>query len=1612
MATLSHSDSGRLYSWWWDSHISPKNSKWLQENLTDMDDKVKAMIKLIEEDADSFARRAEMYYKKRPELMKLVEEFYRAYRALAERYDHATGELRQAHRTMSEVFPNLVLPEDSPSSSTNGTTPPRTPEMPHPLRALLDIDDLHKDAMGLSGESSGGRISKKGLKQLHEICGAGEVVVRNSRVDEEKMKKAHENEVQKLKKDIDDMQAEKEALLLQYQQSVEKLYSVEGQLNDAQKGFSELNVQAGKAENEVLTLKEALIKLEAERVAGFVQYKQCMEKISDLERVILVTEEDARLLKERADRAESEVERLKEVVAKLKEERESASHQYELCMEKISKLENNLLAAQEEVNRLNSELLKGVMKLKSAEEKSVVLETSNQNLRLEAENLIKKIAAKDQELCEKHKELEKIQGCVQDERLKYVQIEATLQTLQKLNSQSQEDQRALRMELKNGLGMLKELEEENRRVKDENWSLNEANSSSAVSMGNMGNEILGLRKMKERLEEEVAQQLGQSDYLQQEIYRLKEEIECLNRSYKALMEQVELVGLNPVSFGSSVKDLQDENSILRQAREKDRDEKEALFKKLDSMEELVKNNASLHSSLSNVSSELNGSKEKVKALQESCEFLRGDKSALVNEKVALLSQLQLITENMQNLLERNTFLENSLSHANAELESLRAKSNSLDELCQLLTNEKSNLVNERSSLVVQLENVEQRLRSLEKKFLEFEGKYAGLEKERESTDSQVKELRISLGVEKQERESFSLWSENRFSSLENHINLLQEEGNWRKKEFQEELDKAVIAQFELFILKKFIQDMEEKNYSLLFELHKHIEASKLTDQLISELESENLEQQVEAELLLVEIEKLRLGIYKVFKALEVGPETGSEDKFENEQISVHQIVGDIENMKFSLSNYKDEVDNLYVKQGDLQRDYAELQKEYSWALEENKSLVRKFSNLKEEKCTLEEENNSLVLETLAFDNLSTILKSFEAEHAAELQRFSEELCNLHAFNDELEEEVFTLRGKLEMNETENLLLKSSVDRLEIELWGAQDFNFDLKEKLSKEKDFVRQREKELLEAELKLEATEKMNSELCRTVEELKGEYEESNIIREKEIQFLHEENGKLESELGILHGEIEERKVREENLNSELKETNNEFELWEAEASSFHFDLQISAVREVLFEDKVRELSGVCESLEDESALRTKEIEQMKETVLFKESEIRGLNNQINAYAPIIVSLKDNVASLERNTLSLVKLTAENGKPKAVELSSHPDQESSQELKEDQNSPSLNGISELQSLQTSIKAVEKVVLEEIKRRGNSKPEGEMTEIQVMKSKCSPDQEKGKQKQEIRLWYELDDDALNLQKSKPEVSKNGALMKDIPLDHVSNGSLKRGNSGLDDEMLELWETVNESQRKVFEPTEEEDIENPSPQVEKELSVDRLLVPSSSTVLNQGANKGKILQRLASDAQKLASIQTTVNELRRKLETTNKKSKKARGFDFETVKEQLQETEETMVRLFDLIGHLTKRVEEKGSGELEEGENVQKRRVLDQARKGSEKIGRLQLEVEKIHYLLMKMDGEKKSKGKSRFSRTKSRTSIILREFIYSGRSSSGRKKKARSCGCFRPPSNSGEGNQF
>ncbi|KAJ4979462.1 hypothetical protein NE237_010242 [Protea cynaroides] len=92
---LKKMESTKSHSWWWDSHICPKSSKLMADGLEEMDRSVLRMLKLIEGDGDSFAKKADMYYQKRPELISHVEDFYRMYRSLAERYNHLTGELRK-----------------------------------------------------------------------------------------------------------------------------------------------------------------------------------------------------------------------------------------------------------------------------------------------------------------------------------------------------------------------------------------------------------------------------------------------------------------------------------------------------------------------------------------------------------------------------------------------------------------------------------------------------------------------------------------------------------------------------------------------------------------------------------------------------------------------------------------------------------------------------------------------------------------------------------------------------------------------------------------------------------------------------------------------------------------------------------------------------------------------------------------------------------------------------------------------------------------------------------------------------------------------------------------------------------------------------------------------------------------------------------------------------------------------------------------------------------------------------------------------------------------------------------------------------------------------------
>ena len=367
-----------------------------------------------------------------------------------------------------------------------------------------------------------------------------------------------------------------------------------------------------------------------------------------------------------------------------------------------------------------------------------------------------------------------------------------------------------------------------------------------------------------------------------------------------------------------------------------------------------------------------------------------------------------------------------------------------------------------------------------------------------------------------------------------------------------------------------------------------------------------------------------------------------------------------------------------------------------------------------------------------------------------------------------------------------------------------------------------------------------------------------------------------------------------------------------------------------------------------------------------------------------------------------------------------------------------------MQKMQNKIKAVEKAMVEEMEKlaieSGETPMEAEVERLAMQEKsvKTSVSVTAGSEMIEELQSRGTRNGNLNLRKTRAD---NGILMKDIELDQISDFSLygrsRRKTSGLEDQMLELWETAEKelsssssshgaldhgTLNEASEPTEEQrllqnalqDSSSAELYFEKDLGIDKPF--HHRRLQNQeggsSSSKGKILERLASDAQKLTSLQRSVQDLKRKMETatTTRGKKASNAAEFETVQMQILEVEEAVVQLASINGQLTKDAEESPPSPTgkslvvseEDAGRLRRKRVTEQARKGAEKIGQLQFEVQNIHYILLKLESES-SKGKGKARRfADSKTGVLLRDFIYSSRRRRQRRKKGCFCGCARP----------
>ncbi|KAG9139854.1 hypothetical protein Leryth_015235 [Lithospermum erythrorhizon] len=284
------------YSWWWASHIRTKQSKWLEQSLQDMEEKTQYVLGLVQEEGDSFAKRAEMYYKRRPEIINYVEESYRAFRALAERYDHISTEMQNANNTLATCFPEqFQMPMDdddldSPRAprfplQVPPSDPSNVPKVPKlPLKNLKGIittvSKESKTLKNLKASDSGGFASKSGLSKSEAI-----------------------DEIDKLQKDILALQTVKEFVKSSYQSGLEKFYNIENSIMEKQQRVSKLQDEFG--------VRNVIEDDEARKLMAEAALKSCQETLSQLQEK---QQKSAREAKEEGDKIEGARQRIKSIM--------------------------------------------------------------------------------------------------------------------------------------------------------------------------------------------------------------------------------------------------------------------------------------------------------------------------------------------------------------------------------------------------------------------------------------------------------------------------------------------------------------------------------------------------------------------------------------------------------------------------------------------------------------------------------------------------------------------------------------------------------------------------------------------------------------------------------------------------------------------------------------------------------------------------------------------------------------------------------------------------------------------------------------------------------------------------------------------------------------------------------------------------------------------------------------------------------------------------------------------------------------------------------------------------------------------------------------------------
>uniref|UniRef100_A0A0D9VPU3 NAB domain-containing protein n=1 Tax=Leersia perrieri TaxID=77586 RepID=A0A0D9VPU3_9ORYZ len=1229
MASLVRHDSNPTqYSWWWVSHISPKNSKWLQENITDMDVMVKAMIKLINEDADSFARRAEMYYKKRPELMNLVEEFYRAYRALAERYDQATGALRQAHRTISEAFPNQMpsMSEESPSSGQD--VEPRTPEMPMPTRAPFDLDDLHKDAAGVSPhlftvKRNGTQpddicfsSSRKGLKQFSDLFASSDSSHRanfsdgkvrkglNFESPDVKGKKGESNDIINLQDEV--------SKLLTESQSLKQQISSESQ-------------RANKAESEIHRLKDTISCLISEKDTTLLQYNASTRRLSVLESEFSKADME---LKKLSDRMAIEVDKLKyaeshnsamrseletldqRVRVKEQELEESRKKiesfhfnlQDEMTKRKeaedaLCSLEKQYAQSQEEVNRLALDMEMANDRLNDFNLVKLNLENTVCELKKEVASLELKIQMLVQELEQKREEADDIHGQLQDECSNRIQKEAALHALENLHSQSQEDFNLVKLNLENIVCELKE-------------------------------EVTNLELKIQLQVQELEQKREGADAMHAQL----QDEHCNHMQKEAALHALEnLLSQSQEEAKKMARDLEHSN------------------KKLSDLEN---NNLKLHDlsqGLKKTVSELNSKKDSA--------LLQQQKSS---EKVSYLeAQILVVRSEMEKIVQKAQMLDQELEHKNKEIDDLQSSLQEQVQNCILAETSLLRLDDLHMKSQEEAKTLAHDLERLSKQLSEVENDRLNISRELKENISEInseKDLLLLQQKESLERVSYleaqllAAQSEleknkQRIQLLEQNLSDKSEELNILQNNLEEEGHKRMRAEATLSMVENLHSKSQEEVGKLIMNLDKlenelsemqgrNSSMEELSCELrntISILNSEKdaalLQQQLSSERacdLMSQLSKMQLELEK------------TEQKMQMIEQELADKSGMVDFLRLSLQDEgkkREQAETTLISSGNL---YSQSQEDVNKLILEIERLNGKLNEM--ENMSSEYKKTILLLNS----DKDTSLVQYK-QSSLRVSDLESKLSGVQAELDNAEQKLQVLDKELKQKrELVDIMEASLQDEAQKRIKGEAAL-LKMTNLHSQSQDEVNRFTLEIESLNKKLNEVENVSRELKNTILLLNSEKDTSllqhkqALVRvsnlESELSDVQAELVNAEENLQILDKELNRKREEVDSLQVSLKDEAQkriEGEVALLAMENLHSRSQEEVSRLVLnietLYGKLNEMENNKVDLEDRICKHSEEIHVLGEQNLSAESTIRGLYDQLEMFKEMNIGLQSEV--------------------------------------------------------------------------------------------------------------------------------------------------------------------------------------------------------------------------------------------------------------------------------------------------------------------------------------------------------------------------------------------------